>query len=112
MSDPTPTPTPPVPAGPLHSALDWAKQQAAGLVHVLSSIRLSTAAAEVAPIVEAAFEVALPPALAAGERAVADVLTPEHVALLVKLLGEINAAVVHQFLARVPADTTPARTAP
>jgi hypothetical protein len=90
------------PANPIHHALDWAHQQAAGLLAALSSIRLSKPAAEIAGVAETVLEAALPSALAAGEASLANLLTPEHLEAMATLVGEINAEIVRQFLARIP----------
>ena len=107
---PKPTPAPAHETSPIssamngiHQALDWAKKQADALGQTLTTYRFSKPAAEVATVAEAVLEAALPTALTAGETAVLELLTPAHLQQLAAIVGEINATLVKQFLARVPA---------
>lgn len=99
----------PAPTNPLHQAVDWTRQQAAGLLNALASLKLSKPAAEVVSVLEPVLEKVLPPALAAGEQAVAELLSANQWTALASLVGDVNAAIVQQYLARVPhaVDTAP-----
>lgn len=107
MSDPNPTPAPTIGQrinDTIHGVTDWAKQQEANLAHALASAGFSKPVADLVTTAEDVLGRALPEALKAGEKSLADQLTPEHLQALTTLIGEINAAMVKQFLSRIAAE--------